>query len=325
MASLNRVTGKVFAGEADLENIGIFGSANAGTPTNNTDVATIQSLQAYLAGWTDAVVTSKNFPPIEEVNGALKTISYQACYCLQEGVAEYDSATEYKAGSFCKVNNQIYISLTNSNIGNSVSNTTYWQPAFLRLSGGTMTGNLRIDNNNTPPSLYLRNTAEIAGTTPSSQLNKQVLFQDNNGTTVGYVANQYNTNGGRVTTLNCRNANATANSSIAIGYDGNGNLYTIAPTPALSSNGTNIATTAFVKQYVQCGTVNIDGNSYRDVVYPIAFPDEYVAIAFGRVSDPAQTTGVTYPMIRAIYKTQFRVYNPYSGNVTYTWVAVWRG
>ena len=192
-------------------------------------------------------------------------------------------------------------------------------------AGDLMTGNLRIDNDNTPPSLYLRNTNESAGTTPSSQLNKQVIFQDSNGTTVGYVANQYNTNGGRVTTLNCRNANATDNANIAIGYDSNGNLYTIAPTPSLNSNSTNIATTEFIKKYIQCGTFNIAPNAETTVNFSTAFPNQYIALAFARVSESTQTTGVTYPMIRALYTGSFRVYNPSSGNVTYTWIAVWRG
>ena len=102
MAKLTRVTGKVFANDAPLVQIGQFGSALAGTPYNTQDVATIQNLQAYLDGWQSAVITSRNFPPIEEVNGVLKTISYQACYLLQEGIPEYDINTEYSNTSIVK-------------------------------------------------------------------------------------------------------------------------------------------------------------------------------------------------------------------------------
>lgn len=133
MAKLTRVTGKVFANDAPLAQIGQFGSALSGTPYNTQDVATIQNLQAYLNGWQSAVITSRNFPPIEEVNGVLKTISYQACYLLQEGIPEYDINTEYSNTSIVKSisGNELsfYISLQNENIGNALTNTAYWTKA----------------------------------------------------------------------------------------------------------------------------------------------------------------------------------------------------
>ena len=133
MAKLTRVTGKVFGGSAPLTEIGQFGSAASGTPLNTQDVATIQALTAYLNGWGSAIVTSRNFPPIEEVNGVLKTISYQACYLLQEGIPEYDINTEYSNTSIVKSisGNELsfYISLANNNTGNALNNTTYWSKA----------------------------------------------------------------------------------------------------------------------------------------------------------------------------------------------------
>lgn len=134
MAKLPRVTGKVFGGSAPLAEIGQFGSAKAGTPNNTQDVATIQALTAYDEGWGSAVVTTKNFPPIEEVTGALKTISYQACYILQEGIPEYDINTEYSNTSIVKSISgdelSFYISLQNGNTGNALSNTSYWVKAL---------------------------------------------------------------------------------------------------------------------------------------------------------------------------------------------------
>lgn len=137
MAKLTRLTGKVFAGSADLDNLGVFGSAKAGTPTNPTATGTeaqIQAPAAYSTGWTSAVVTSRNFPPIEEVNGVLRTISYQNCYLLQEGVPEYDINTEYSNTSIVKSisNNELsfYISQVDNNIGNSLTDTTKWVKAI---------------------------------------------------------------------------------------------------------------------------------------------------------------------------------------------------
>ena len=135
MAKLTRVKGKVFAGSAQLSDIGQFGSALAGTPTNTQDVATIQALSAYDEGWNSAVITSRNYPPIEEVNGVLKTISYQTCYMLQEGIPEYDIGTEYSNTSIVKSVNgtrlDFYISLQNNNVGHALSDTDYWAKATL--------------------------------------------------------------------------------------------------------------------------------------------------------------------------------------------------
>lgn len=137
--ALTRVTGKVFGGEAPLEEIGQFGSALAGTKLNTQDVATIQALEAYSQGWGSAVITSRNFPPMEEVTGVLKTISYQACYSLQAGVPVYDIATDYGVGDIVKVASgstlTFYVSQTTPNIGQSLSDTTYWKPATFLGSG----------------------------------------------------------------------------------------------------------------------------------------------------------------------------------------------
>ena len=112
-----------------------FTVALAGNPKNTQDVATIQSLSAYSEGWGKGVISSRNYPPIEEVNGVLKTISYQTCYLLQEGIPEYDSNTEYSNTSIVKsisgTRLNCYVSLQNNNIGHPLSDTTYWAQATL--------------------------------------------------------------------------------------------------------------------------------------------------------------------------------------------------
>lgn len=135
MTTLSRVTGKVFGGSAPLDEIGQFGSAKAGTKLNTQDVATIQALPAYSTGWGSAIMTSRNFPPIEEVTGVLKTISYQNCYLLQEGIPEYDSGTNYSNTSIVKSINgtglKFFISLQNDNQGHALSDSAYWAEAVL--------------------------------------------------------------------------------------------------------------------------------------------------------------------------------------------------
>ena len=151
MAKLIRVTGKVFGSNATatVGGIGQFGSAATGTPNPTTDVATIQALQAYLDGWGSAIITSRNFPPIEEVTGVLKTISYQACYLLQEGIPEYDANTEYSNTSIVKSINgnelSFYISLVNNNVGNALTNTAKWSKAV--FTGSDPIGAPRITLN----------------------------------------------------------------------------------------------------------------------------------------------------------------------------------
>ena len=167
MTTLSRVTGKVFGGSAPLDEIGQFGSAKAGTQLNTQDVATIQALPAYSNGWGSAIMTSRNFPPIEEVTGALKTISYQACYLLQEGVPEYDVNTNYSATSIVKsisgTTLKFYISLQDDNQGNSLSNATYWAEANLnsgRNIGEIITSTIPLSD----AGLHLLDGALISGT-----------------------------------------------------------------------------------------------------------------------------------------------------------------
>lgn len=154
--ALTRVTGKVFGGEAPLEEIGQFGSALAGTKLNTQDVATIQALEAYSQGWGSGVISSRNFPPIEEVTGVLKTISYQACYSLQAGVPVYDIATDYGIGDIVKVVSgstlTFYISQQTPNIGQSLSDTAYWRPATFLGAGAIGAPQLTMNPNAILPS-----------------------------------------------------------------------------------------------------------------------------------------------------------------------------
>ena len=175
MAKLTRVTGKVFAGSATATTggIGQFGSAATGTPNPTTDVATIQALSAYLNGWGSAIITSRNFPPIEEVNGVLKTISYQACYLLQEGIPEYDINTEYSNTSIVKNINgnelSFYISLVNNNVGNALTDTTKWSKAVFTGSDPIGAPRITLNFNATLPEncIWLEG-AEVSRTTYST-------------------------------------------------------------------------------------------------------------------------------------------------------------
>ena len=127
MAELQRYTQKIFA--ENSTQLGQFGSAIDNTKVISSDVEVLQGLQAYLDGWSSAVITNKNYPTWQEMDGVLYGITYQQAYMFQNGIPEYDDGTEYKIGSIVKKTGtfELYGSLTNGNVGNSLSDTTYWK------------------------------------------------------------------------------------------------------------------------------------------------------------------------------------------------------
>lgn len=129
MARLVRKHQKLFAGSAT--NNGVFGSLQANNPQTSNDLATLQSLPAFEEGWDSAAFSADKLPPLEEFQGVQYGISYQQCYMLQEGVPEWEVGTEYNVGSLTKeitsTGFRLYSSLTDNNIGNALSNTTYWK------------------------------------------------------------------------------------------------------------------------------------------------------------------------------------------------------
>ena len=227
MAKLTRVTGKVFgsAATATVRGIGQFGSAAAGSPNLTTDVATIQALPAYLNGWGSAVITSRNFPPIEEVTGVLKTISYQTCYNLQEGVAEYDINTEYTNTSIVKSTNNgiitFYASLQDNNIGNSLTDTDYWKPTVLNLdnkadvdlSNANDTAKILMSGMGMPSDTYIDLTLGADGSTYIAPANGWFTIQKYNDSTIG---------DGYIAMVNLSNGLATENRQIR--YAGSGGM-----------------------------------------------------------------------------------------------------
>lgn len=146
MAKIQRVTGKIFGGTATATGtdpqIGQFGSALAGTYLGTTDISAIQGLPAWGQGFIGAVTTDNQFPALPEVTGFGKVLSQQQCYLLQQGVAEWDSATTYYTGNFCAKNSVLYVSLTDENLNNDPeSDTTNWE-LYASGSGGSYIGQL---------------------------------------------------------------------------------------------------------------------------------------------------------------------------------------
>jgi len=127
MARIARKPQKVFASSAS--NNGVFGSAQDNTKILTNDIVTLQSKPAYLTGWLDAVIGSRKFPPLEEFQSLNYINTYQLAYILQEGIAEYDSATTYYQNSIVKKPGtyELYGSVTDNNTGNALSDPVNWE------------------------------------------------------------------------------------------------------------------------------------------------------------------------------------------------------
>lgn len=106
-------------------NIAIFGSTAAGGLTTSNDPAAIQSA-AFLLGWQAATIGNGS-PVIQDRNAVDFLFAYQTAYLLQQGLAEWDPTTPYFVNNFAAVNGVIYISKTDNNLNNLVTDTNNWK------------------------------------------------------------------------------------------------------------------------------------------------------------------------------------------------------
>lgn len=126
MAKIARKTQKIFGSTAGFQQIAQFGSLAASAPVFTTDPDVIQALSNYLQGWYAAVIGA-NSPAIEDMNAVLFLYAYQLAYMMQEGVAEWDAGTTYYTGSLVNDGSGVlYISLTNNNTGNLLTDFANW-------------------------------------------------------------------------------------------------------------------------------------------------------------------------------------------------------
>lgn len=135
MSKITRKVAKQFGSTSGVDQVGVFGSFAAGSVAYSTDPDTIQSLSQFLAGWFDAVLAN-NSPAIEDMNALFFVIFYQLAYLMQEGIAEWNSATTYYKGSLVNLAGQVFVSITDNNTNNALSDLTNWQlngQAFVNL------------------------------------------------------------------------------------------------------------------------------------------------------------------------------------------------
>lgn len=126
MARLSRITQKIFGSNAGANGITKYGSPAGGTPEFTTDIAEMQELAAWLSGWSAAALAGSEIPTFQDFNAIHNVTTTQLAYLFQEGIAEYDSATEYHQYSIVRKTGtyELYGSLINDNTGNSLPSQT---------------------------------------------------------------------------------------------------------------------------------------------------------------------------------------------------------
>lgn len=129
MAKITTKLQKVFGATGPTGVLGQFGSYKEGAPIYTNDVETIQALNEYGDGIASALVNGAP-PAIQDINGLFYVISKQIAYLMQQGIPEWNAATNYFIGSFVTrpdgTNGEIFMSVANDNLNNALTDTTKW-------------------------------------------------------------------------------------------------------------------------------------------------------------------------------------------------------
>ena len=137
MPRLPRVLQKIFGGAlAANPNVAQIGSLKAGAPQYTTDLAVMQALSNYEQGF-QGVVVGTNSPAIQDMTALLLLVTKQLKYLFQQGIPEWIATETYYVDQYVSVNGVIYISKTDNNIGNLVSDTNHWKTLASTLVGST--------------------------------------------------------------------------------------------------------------------------------------------------------------------------------------------
>lgn len=338
MAKLPRVTAKVFASNAAPADIGQYGSALTGTKLTTGDISEIQALPAYEVGWRGAVISNRNYPTLQEMNGLQKTFSQQIAYTLQTGIPEWDANTEYYANtSFCQINGTWYQSLTDNNIGNNpLTDTTNWQKfSYVKVSGDTMTGPLSI-NYGGSTSLRIIDPRYQQGVTPAEALHSSIIFRRADNSNLGAVEIVENTDGSQILYLQRAKQDASGNntySRLGVGFDSNGNNWTSAPASVnqnaiLTLGGYHFAGTGYIRLamglMIQWGRISVSNNGTATVTLPVSFTngDSYRVLSIAN-SGTSTTLSSGLPTLGNKIASSFRLGNTTGvNNLGCEWIAI---
>ena len=124
MPKLTRYLQKIFANNSNQ--VGVFGTGTDKETSKN--VETLQSAD-YENGWSSAIITNKNYPIWQEMDGVQYGLSYQLKYLFQNGIPEWLSTETYYTNSYCRVGSTIYYSLQDNNTNHSPAlQDGWWTP-----------------------------------------------------------------------------------------------------------------------------------------------------------------------------------------------------
>lgn len=126
MAKITRYSGNylAFASSSTSAYRTIFGST---TQSNTLDANMVSD---YFLGWEK--VTNTDIPPREWFNAVAYTISHTLAYTHQMGCPEWNTSQEYHTGSITIQSGSLYISQSDSNIGNNpADDSVNWQVVAL--------------------------------------------------------------------------------------------------------------------------------------------------------------------------------------------------
>jgi hypothetical protein len=146
MAKITRKNQKIFCGGVPAANVvAQFGSLKAGSPAYTNDPDVIQSLSAYDSGWAGAVI-SNNSPALQDMNSLQFLFSRQLAYIFQSGIPEWVATATYYIGSLVTdATGAIYMSLSDDNLNQALTDATKWFLAYSRKIQDK-TGNYTVDN-----------------------------------------------------------------------------------------------------------------------------------------------------------------------------------
>lgn len=126
MARLSRIVARIFGRDAVSGEMGVYGSLAAASPTTTTDPAVMQAQTQWLGGLFSALVGDGVIAK-EDMNAVLHVHSRQIAYLLEAGVPEWDTSTTYWTGDIVQSGGVLFVSLTDSNAANAVTDQTNWQ------------------------------------------------------------------------------------------------------------------------------------------------------------------------------------------------------
>ena len=129
MAKLDRKDVKIFAEHSKETLITEFRTEDSegSTASFSRDPDVIQN-ENYSQGWVNNTNNLNTKIYGEDLNAVNYVLSYLLKYLYENGIAEWKGTTTYYQNSICKVNDALYLSLQNDNIGNDPTSTVgYWR------------------------------------------------------------------------------------------------------------------------------------------------------------------------------------------------------